>query len=314
MLKNPEIVQKWTASLSHLFADRSLIMERKYVAMDIQATVNDVSKNVNSEGPEVMPYGLEINWVKPTDRKTFIENGKIVVKLDHHRNQARNFVYAIMAYIAQGLLPRARRYVEKYVMRSSDLILAKKIFLTERKYDSLKFFYDEILDPQMEAEPKIKKYVDLIGKLDEMGFFTRILLREYWDIGRKIHPKPPSQEILRETKEFADFLKRLAEKKRGVDINPTFEGKRIRLSIVLIARPEVVGRMGIDPYTNWIKKCLEKEIYTIYVLAAGKVNTAVAKTIANYFERSEKIEKVAEQEIRPKGLPPRILILFKERM
>ena len=150
--------------------------------------------------------------------------------------------------------------------------------------------------------------------LDDLGYFTSILLRELWDVGRKLYPKAPSSSIKQETKDLLEMLNRLAEKRRGVDINPTLEKKNIKISIVLIARPEVVSSYGIDPYIHYINECLGKGIFTIHILARGVLNVHVAKAVARHFENSLKIEKIEETKIPGNKFPEGIHILFKERI
>jgi len=113
------------------------------------------------------------------------------------------------------------------------------------------------------------------------------------------------------------LLSEIPKKERGVDINPTYEGNNIRFSVVFIGRQEVI-RTGLKPYWDYINNCISNEIYTIYILAAGKFNIAMAQEVARHFEKHEKIQKVVEEQYK---LPFRegrrassILILFKERI
>ena len=258
-----------------------------------------------------MPYPVRIEFIKSANRQALIENNEIVVKLDSHDDQQRNLVYATVAYVSEGLLPYSRQYVDEAIMKSCDLVVASKILRKEIKGKTLEFFFDEFLNPLVSEEPEIGKNIDIMMKMDESGFFARILLRELWDIGRKLYPKSPTLDIKQETEALLKMLERLVEKRKGIDINPTIEKKIIKMSVVLIARPEVVSARGIQPYVNWINKCLDKGIYTIHILAAGVINVHVAKAVSQHFEDSMKIEKIEETRIlENRG----IHILFKERI
>jgi len=313
-LKNPEKVEGVAASLSRIFAPQSLRFDKAYVSLDIQSKLNDFSKTLNSEEIAVMPYSVKIEWIKTANRQRLIENNEIVVKLDSHEEQEKNLVYATVAYVSQGLLPYSRQYVEEAIIKSCDLVVSTKFLRKKQKGRALEFFFNEFFDPITKEQPDIKRNTDVMMKLDDSGYFSRILLRELWDIGRRLYPKEPPPGIEQETKDLLDMLESLAKKKRGVDINPTLLKKHIRMSIVLIARPEVVVSSGIDPYVNYINKCVEKGIYTIHILAAGTMNVFVAKAVASHFEDNRVIEKIEETKIPKNKFPEGIHILFKERI
>ena len=314
ILKNPEKGEGLAASLSRILAPESLRFDKAYVSLDIQSKLNDFSKTLNSETIAVMPYPVRIEWIKTANRQSLIENNEIVVKLGSHSNQEKNLVYATVAYVSQGLLPHSRRYVDESIIKSCDLVVTGKILRKEQRGRALEFFFDEFLNPIIKEQPDIKRNTNIMMKLDDTGFFSRILLRELWDVGRRLYPKAPPPDIKQETRELLEMLENLSEKERGVDINPTLEKKIIKMSVVLIARPEVVSSRGIDPYINWINKCVEKGIYTIHILAAGVMNVLVAKAVAQHFENSMKIEKMEETKIPRNKLPEGIHILFKERI
>jgi len=314
LLKNPEKVEGVAASLSRILASQSLRFDKAYVSLDIQSKLNDFSKTLNSEKIAVMPYPVRIDWIETANRQRLIENNEIVVKLDSHVGQEKNLVYATVAYVSQGLLPYSRKYIEESIIKSCDLVVSSKILRKEHEGKALEFFFDEFLTPSIGEQPDIKRNMDIMMKLDDSGFFSRIFLRELWDIGRRLYPKKPPSGIKQETKDLLDMLESLAKKQRGVDINPTIEKKYVRMSIVLIARPEVVLSKGIDPYVNYINKCVEKGIYTIHVMAAGIMNVIVAKAVALHFENSMKIEKIEETKIPKNKFPEGIHILFKERI
>jgi hypothetical protein len=313
ILRNPEKGEAIVARLSRIPATISLRFDKAYVASDIQSKLNGFAKTVNSETVSIMPYQAKIEWVTAIDQKTLIRNNEIVIKLDGHLEQEKNLVYATVAYVSQGLLPYSRQYVDDRIMKSCDLVVTHKILQKERKKEPLDFFFKEFLSPAVEQDQEMKKDINIMMKLDKSGYFTMILLRELWDLGRKLYPGV-SEEAKRETMDLLLVLEKLAEKKKGEDINTTLQKKDISMSIVLVGRPEVVASYGIDPYTRWIDKCLDNGIYTIHILARGKVNIMVARMVTQNFKDSMKIEEVEERQISGDGLPETIHILFKERV
>ncbi len=314
LLRNPAKAERLAAFFSRIFASQSLKLDKVYIAMDIQSKLNDFSKNINSEAINVMPYPAKIDWVNSIDKQALIRNNEVVIRLDNHTEQKKNFVYATTAYVSNGLLPYSREYIDDQILKSCNLVVTKKIIQKENDEKAIHIFFDEILNPTIEERPEIKEITGQIMELDNSGYFTRIFLRELWDLGRKLYPKESSPSIKKETKDLLKTLLDLVRKERGVDINPTLQKQNIKMSIVLVARFETFSSRGIDPYVNWINKCLAKGIFTIHILAAGFANVQIAKLVAKHFENSMKIEKIEETKI-PKGkLPEGIHILFKEKI
>jgi len=302
MLMHPEKVEKWSSIIARGFAIFSRRIERAYVARDIQNRINSFADVANSEVSGVLPYRIKIEWVKvkETTPEAFIKSGEIVVKMDHHRNQAKNLAHATIAYVSTGAIPRARQYINENVVRAIDFTIVKKIFVREGRHDALQIFVEEIFTPEIEKNPDIKKYCATMENLDIKGLFTRVLLREFLELGAEAYPEIPTESIKEETKNFVEFLEKIATKERGVDVpgGLSFEGNRIRTGLVLIARPEVRDLYGIDPYLNAVKVCVEKGINSIYILAAGRLNITAAKLVAQRLERSEEIKKIEEREYK----------------
>jgi hypothetical protein len=314
VLKNPAKGEGVVALLSRILASWSLRFDKNYVALDIQSKLNSFSKAVNSETVSIMPYPARIEWVRSVDRKTLMRDNEIVIKLDSHTEQERNLVHATVAYVSRGLLPYSRSYVDDRIIKSCDLVVTSKILRKERKKGPFDVFFKEFLNPLVEQDIEMKRNVGIMMKLDDSGYFTAILLRELWDLGRRLYPREPTNAIKQETKDLLQMLEKLAEKKKGEDINTTLQKKNISMTIVLVGRPEVVASYGIDPYIKWIDKCLENGIRTIHILARGKVNISVARVIAEHFSNSMKIEKIEEERISGKDMPETVHILFKERV
>jgi hypothetical protein len=314
IIRNPEKVEGLVALLSRIPASWNLKYDKTFVASDIQSKLNTFAKSVNSENVEIMPYPAKIEWVRSIDRQVLIKENEIVIKLDGHAEQPKNLVHAAIAYVSKGLLPFSRTYVDDRIMKSCDLVVTSKILRQDRKKEPLDLFFKEFLQPIVEHDNEMKRNISIVMKLDDAGYFDAILLRELWELGRKLYPKETSDAIKQESKELLKILERLVEKKKGEDINTTLQKKNISMTVVLVGRPEVVASYGIDPYVNWIDKCLDNGIRTIHILARGKMNITVARLIAEHFSKSMKIEKMEEERITAKELPEVVHILFKERI
>lgn len=295
LVTHPEVAEKWGAILARVFSRISQRAERAHVAWDIQGRVNRFSKVVNKEVENVLPYGVRIEWVREkVDRESFFTDGKIIVRMFYHSNQDENVVRATMEYIHRGLIPEVRSHIDGKVHKAMSLLTTKKLLLEERK-TAVDHFYRKVLDPERNKDPEVNEYCETIDALDGLGFFTRILLKELQDLGRKMHLRNPQDRVRRESKEFLGFLRKVATKEPGIDIDPTFEGEQIRTSIVFVAR---AFADSIEPHLRWINKCKGKNIDTIYLCARGE-NIRLANLITRRLASNGGFRKLSEESYAP---------------
>jgi hypothetical protein len=297
IFKNPEKAEKWYSILARVGSYFSEKSERAHVASDIQSDINLFSKTVNLEAYEpLMPDGIKIEWVKgKMTREAFLRDNKVIVRMNHHRNQARNFLNAALSYVTTGLISYARHHLDSIVLRALDFTMVRKILTENKRNTALQLFYEEVYEPEKTREPSIEKYHSTMDALDEQGLLTRLLLREFSDLGLKMYQRAPNDAVKEETRRFVEFLDKIATKEPRVDVPLDFEGDKIRSSIILIARPEIRRQKRITPYITQILKCVKNGANTIYVCARGK-SVPIAKDVAKAFEDSPILRKVAELE------------------
>jgi hypothetical protein len=88
--------------------------------------------------------------------------------------------------------------------------------------------------------------------LDDVGLLSRVLAREFMDLGTRLFPRIATNEVLSETKGFVEFLGAIAMRERGEETPLVFAGKSISAGFVLVAKPEVFHTYGARPYLRWI--------------------------------------------------------------
>jgi len=280
MLLNPEKVEKWSSMIARLFSNLSSRAERRSVSGDIQADINSFAKAIGeSIDSSILPYGIKINWENAADvsYESFVKNNLVVVRLRHHSNQARNFMLATLAYVQRGLLPDTRHHLAEDVSEALDLAMVEKVLLERKRLDSLPFLTKEIIGTRDPTSSVVRMH-RILRNLDAKGMFNHILLREFADLGKRMSGAVPTDDIRSETRDFVNFCEKLTEKEPGVDVSPTFSGRNLRMSIVLIARVEKYLKQGIEPQLRWIEKCLANRIDSIYLCAWG-VNVGPAQDL-----------------------------------
>lgn len=312
--KTPEKVEKWVSLFSRAFSWANLRFEKKAVAGDIQSELKSFKKEIDSvASANILPYSIKINWEPPnTTREAFVRNNEIIVKMSHHRNQAKNFLYATLSYVEKGLIPKSRYLLEKKVLRAVDLIFIKKILSEKKRHDVKQLFYDQIFEPEVTKGSLLERYCSIFDDIDETGGFTGIVLEEFAMLGENAGSNIPTDETSRDTVRFMQMLERFVRRNKGEDVNPTYSGAHIKCSIVLVARSDVYLMYGLSPYIGWINKCISEGIRTFYICAIGGANISIVRRIRDAYQSSKKVfvssEKIHEL---PHGNQAICLILVK---
>jgi len=275
LIIHPELAEKWGALLCNLFSHISRRAEKRSVALDIQGRINSFAKSLNREVAGIAPYGAKIEWITgQITRESFLRDNQVIIKMDYHTNQDENIVRATLEYIIRGMFPDSRPHVDEKVIKSVDMVCTKRLLEKERK-SALPYYYSEILNPSRKSDEEIDRYILVAHSLDKLGYFSRILLRELQSLGVKKQFSIPEQSTKDETKRFLDFLnQKVVRKQPGVNVDPTFIGQSINISIVYVAKGESIRR-----HLGWIKRCIEKRIESIYLCARGPYNISLVREL-----------------------------------
>jgi hypothetical protein len=310
-IKNPEKAEKWYSLIAGAFSFLGLRLEKSSVARDIQSDINSFTKDYNDKnGISTLPYGVKIEWVSETTRESFVKDGKVVVKMKHHTNRARNFLYGAMDWANKGAIPEGRQFLHKKVLKALDFTLVYKLLTDKKRYDSRQLFLDEIYDKEAPEGSLVNTYSVAFNKLDENGIFMGVVLPEYTSFGKKMGNSIPNKKHFAETIGFATMLEKLSRKASGVDVSPEYKGEHINCSICLVARPDKFALQGLEPYLAYINHCVKEGVESIYVCAIGETNIANARSICNAYEKSKNLSFVSER-IQPMGKNRAIVLHFR---
>jgi hypothetical protein len=293
LLSHPEKIEKLNAKLSMLFVTFTEKAELGAVAYTIQSTINVFTKEFNQEIDNLLPYGVKIEWVKNVDRKTFLENNMIIIRMESHNNNSRNLVHATLTYLSQGLIREARPYIESNILKSIDFVTAKKLFINNQDYNALQYFSEDYILPAQDESEELKRNLQIMDILDDRGIFSRILLNEFKIMGLKLQPRGVNKSIRNETRDFIIKLHEIAEKERGIDIDTSFNGEHIKASIVLVGKKQTL-KYGTKPYISHINSKITEGYNSIYLLASGRLNIEVAKIIITILDKNINLNKVFE--------------------
>ena len=255
-------------------------LQRRFIATDIQSRINSSVKSINSELKEAAPYGIKIHWIKGKEmnREGFIQGDNVVVMMKQHINQDQNLVLATLIYSSLGILVEARNYMLPKMSRSLDLSITKKIIILGTKPSALNYFIKNMLQPEKAKDGDVKRYCDVMESLDEFGILTRIFIAELLSLSRQLYPRLLKDgNILFETQEFLSYCKRIAERKISEEIELDFNGNRLRISVIMVAKAFKRELLGTGSYIRRFKKCASNDSDFIYFYGWKRININFVK-------------------------------------
>jgi transcription antitermination factor NusA-like protein len=283
-IQNLDKLERLAACFLRTFSWISKKLEYANVATNLQSKVNTYGEKISKEVPEALPHAMKIEWARDSRSvEASLRNGEVVVTLDYSVNLERNLVVSTLAYLGKGLLPNARMYIDPTLIKATDFTVAKGIFVSSGQSFSTQYFFDHYLMPEVNSSPQLLKDCQALDLLQDRGFFTRIYLKQLKILGDKVYPATPDTQITKESRDFIDFLHRIASKQRGVDVpgGLTFTGSTIRISVMLVARTQTLIRSGIHAFERRIALCRNAGIEYLYICGIGSNNIYLADYIAN---------------------------------
>ncbi len=199
-------------------------------------------------------------------------------------------VTALLLYVSKGLLPRSRPYLGAHLRRAIDFTTVRKILADSKQHSAANYFFEEVVDPELEDRPQIKVHCITMQKLDDMGYFTRILLQELHHLGLAMQLRMPDQDVYEDTRELVSFLDRLVSRQPGEEIPLDFVGTRTRVGMILIAKAKTIDHIGLKAYERRITKVINLGCSSIYI-CAWRDNVSIAEGLAERY-RDSKILRV----------------------
>lgn len=247
------------------------------IAYNIQGNLNEFRDAVNEESPDLVPEA-EVEWVSTSDKKSFFDKykGKVIVRMKPSKENPENLARAVMVQVSKGVIPESRLYIDEKTSQSIDLVLAKKILTKQKQHSALRYYANEILNPEL-TDKVVLSRVGALDSVDERGHLTRLYLREIAELPKKHGLRLKGLAgIRKETLDLLKFLEVIAERERGQKVPLTFKGKFLRTAIIMVSEEQKFSREGVTPYAIAAVIEAEEGSDIIYVIASGeKVTNAL---------------------------------------
>lgn len=266
-LRKPEKFEKLIALLSKYGRNIFKFAEYRYVKYDIQGTINDYIARANRKTPHMPKVKADIKWVdKNQTQDAFINDEKIVIRMQKSDNQNKNLINATMAFVSKGFLQRAKHYVSKTQRESIDLFVCYDILKNERS-DILEQFVTDYLQKGFEND-KTSGFFEQYFNINNAGLFYPVFVQELTFIGSKaISKKKDTQHIIEEVKKLIAFLVSFAKREIGQDTVSEYNGLYSKFAIRIVGKAFKVKKEGERVYVNNIKK-VAPDVETLYLIGA----------------------------------------------
>lgn len=252
--------------------------KKKYISTSVSGTIIN---SVKTQGlsSDVIPSNLKVVWTNKENPDTFIKNSQVIVRIKQSSNPHENLVTAVSEYVNNGLLHNVKRYLNEDVMDASRILMTRKVIQNASK-DSLNYLDEKYIIPKINNNQYFKDLYDDLVKIDHNGMFVHILLNEFQKAGTSIYGDIPDPELIAESKEFMNYLYRIAARISSETSDLCFNRDYFKVAIFLTASTKTLNKSGIAPFIRAAYQQINDGIETIYIFGLGS-KREVAEQISN---------------------------------
>ena len=279
---HPDKIAIWSSLIASAFEKLSARSARHSVSTDIQGRVSSYIKNNHADG--ILPYGLKFKWLREDNFSSYVEDDDVIVIMDYHNNNARNFVNAIRQYTSKAFLPTIRHELPPEILTAAELTLQEKI-IREKRPDALDIFRNEVLPEQVANNAEVEPIRDNLKQLDILGYFDNMFLTEVAFAGQRLQGLDLNQKI-EEIKNFLKFLINIGDESMPLD----YHGDIFCVQVILVARSTTKHRYGTTAYVKRAQTASLEKTNSLYVAGWGR-NISFVNEVVDAI-REEKIGRL----------------------
>ena len=253
---HPEKISIWSSMVASIFEKISSRSARHSVSSDIQSRISSYIKNNNVDA--VLPYGLKFKWIKDDNFSSYVDEKDVIVIMDYHKNNARNFLNAIDQYLSKAFLTTIRQDMPSNVLTAAELTMKEKI-IREKRPDAWEFFTKEMLPEHTAQNDGIGSVLNRFRNLDVKGYFDNIFLSELAFVGSRLQWLDNNQKTV-EINAFLSFLEGIEDENVPLD----YHGEIFCVQIILVAKLSTKV-FGTEAYLNRAQIASREKTNSIYV-------------------------------------------------
>ncbi len=261
-----EKTQVIVGSVKHYLAILFSCLKKSSTKDRLQGSCNLALKQIAKDYPDFSLPKMKIDWVKEDKINAILESGEAIVKLKYSEDHSQNIVNAMSVYVKKSIIPKAKPYISPEIVSAIDLTIVRKVLKqVDSKYPNAFEYFIENNKEEIKSE-----YISTIKQIDDAGFFTRILLKEFDRFGNVLYGNFPNEEYQNEANKFVDYVYNISTRGYEDQTILQFNGSTIKVGVVLVARPETYHEYGVSAYLRRIKLGRAKGIDTFYLLARAE--------------------------------------------
>lgn len=296
---HPEYGEKIFYYLLNLVPFALTWKKRKRIEKEIHAYITEEIKDINSEAYDfkILPKGIKIEWTPKKKAEIIIGENEILIRLGSRANLCQNFVDALLLYLANSFMPNECIYLEPALYEACRFQVAVSM-LRRRATEYYRVFIDKYYKPAVEKREEILNYSEKLENIEKSGLLIASFLpalsfyADKWVFQRR----PPSSEIHQEIDEFLDFINNIATKKEyeeemGEEPPLTYQGRYLKIGVVLVARKELAEKFDYRPHFAKAKKKLKSEVDILFVTGRGG-NTDLAELVSLKLKKEPFCEQI----------------------
>jgi len=286
LIFSPDKAERIASWLARIVIWSSESIKSYAIRTDIQSRINMRVEKIAKEAPGLFGHPLKIEWISSDEEHGEIKDGEVIVRLRKKLRNDRNLVVALQHYIRIGLLPGARQYLDPPVSQSVDLVMMHRILGSDEQTSTAQFFFQEIFGPLTEEDKDVKELSQKLWHISRQGTLTRVVLREFRLLPRKLLERLPDDRIRSETREFVEMIADIEMARKGFIGQLDYLGRAIRSSIQLVAKRETLALYGLRAHKRRLVELVRGGAETIYIIATEKANADLALHVA-YWGQSQ---------------------------
>lgn len=263
---NPEKAQILKGWIQYTFVFLIQSCKKPSIKNKIEGSCNYAIKQISKEISDIEMPSISINWVKDgEDLRTKLKGGNAIVNLKFSADNSENIVKATTIFVKDTVLTKAKPYLSYSLKSAIDFNIVRKILgsiINDRNQIINTFFFLNGKDLN-----ELKEKNSQIQQIDNVGLFSRILIKEYESFGNQLYGLLPTNEYTDEADVFFNYLLDISTRNYDENTPLQFEGNILKVGILLVAKPETYLTYGLDAYLRRIKRGVSKGIRTFYLLA-----------------------------------------------
>lgn len=235
----------------------------KSIHSDLNCFVSMFNSILSGATPYVLKEVVCEKWIKKNEETVIVVNRQVTILVHCDYNLPR-IVTKISVLFLKVAFCKYRKVLNRKCFLCLVYLIVEEFFISNDRLDYLGYFLESIVDPFCRKSPAKEKCYEVLKMFRNQHLLQLFLFELMHASNRK------------EAKETLDlFHKKVACKKRGVDVNPFIRQKCV---CIMVSRKNTL--VNLDSYIAYIQEAIIKErIRRIYVLALGDFNVALADTL-----------------------------------